>query len=740
MKKRLLTILLLLPSVIFAQLKGQALIDSLRPALPSMKNDTVKVLALLDIGSSYARLNNMDSLLRYGQLALNLSKQIGWKRGQARGLNSTGAAYLTKEEYDAAINVFSESIPICEAIDDQRLLAQAMCNMALIYDDRGNYTKALDYDFRALKVNEARNDKRGIALVAGNMGAIYNIMHDNDKALEYYTKALKLYEELDMKPNIAAMTGNLGIIYSANRNYEKAIEYGEKQLSINEALNDKRGMANAYVNLAGYYISLRKYNNADECGQKALKLSKEADAKQIAALSLQILGSNYVAQATDSSLQLTEAARLSLIDSAINNYKQASNSYIERSELQPYMDATKKLSDAYKFRGNFSSALDAYMEYDKIKDSIFSIEKSNEITKKELNYAYAKKEDSLKMEGQRKELALQKEMQLNALKYEYEKKQALAKTEKERQQLEFEEQLKRQQIENDFKQHTAELEAEHRQQTERAKAEQDKKNALTAAELKRQKNMVSAAAAVGALLLVVAIMAIRAYRQKRKDNAIIAAEKQRSEELLLNILPAEVADELKEKGGAQARQYEHVSVLFTDFIDFTGFAEHVSPQTLVNELHECFSAFDIIIGRHGMEKIKTIGDAYMAVCGLPHDNSRHAHTAVQAALEIRDFMEKRNKSKRSFKIRIGINSGPVVAGIVGVKKFAYDIWGDTVNTAARMEQHGEAGKVNISQQTYELIANDFKFQHRGKIKAKNKGEIDMYFAEVALTHAPVATA
>ena len=158
-------------------------------------------------------------------------------------------------------------------------------------------------------------------------------------------------------------------------------------------------------------------------------------------------------------------------------------------------------------------------------------------------------------------------------------------------------------------------------------------------------------------------------------------------------------------------------------------SETLTPQELVNELHACFKAFDDIIGKYGIEKIKTIGDAYLAVCGLPLANEQHPQKVVRAALEIGTFMKARHQElgNKTFEIRIGINSGSVVAGIVGVKKFAYDIWGDTVNTAARMEQNSEAGKINISGSTYELVKDQFTCEHRGKITAKGKGEVDMYF-------------
>lgn len=174
-----------------------------------------------------------------------------------------------------------------------------------------------------------------------------------------------------------------------------------------------------------------------------------------------------------------------------------------------------------------------------------------------------------------------------------------------------------------------------------------------------------------------------------------------------------------------------MTVLFTDFVNFTGISESLTPAELVEEIDYCFRAFDEIIGRHGLEKIKTIGDAYLAVAGLPMPQDNHAARAIQAAVEIREFMAHHSKKAEAKikQIRIGLSSGPVVAGVVGNKKFAFDIWGDTVNTAARMEQQSEPGKINVTGFTQELIKDQFKLTYRGKIQAKNKGEIDMYFVE-----------
>ena len=215
-----------------------------------------------------------------------------------------------------------------------------------------------------------------------------------------------------------------------------------------------------------------------------------------------------------------------------------------------------------------------------------------------------------------------------------------------------------------------------------------------------------------------------------EKNVALTDEKKKSDALLLNILPAEVAEELKSNGYAKARQFEHVTLIFTDFVNFTGISENLSPQQLVEELDYCFKGFDEIIERNQLEKIKTIGDAYLAACGMPLKDPQHAFKVVKAAQQILLFVQKRKANGGLFDIRIGIHSGPIIAGIVGNKKYAYDIWGDTVNTAARMEQNSEAHKINISESTYKQVKSSFSFIHRGKISAKNKGEMDMYYLDM----------
>lgn len=220
--------------------------------------------------------------------------------------------------------------------------------------------------------------------------------------------------------------------------------------------------------------------------------------------------------------------------------------------------------------------------------------------------------------------------------------------------------------------------------------------------------------------------------QLQERNEIIEKEQEKSESLLQNILPPIVAEELKSKGEVQPVYYDSVCVLFTDFKGFTNVAETMTVEELVKELDACFFYFDEVVQKYNLEKIKTIGDSYMCAGGLPEKNNTHVIDACLAALEIQNTMNQAKELKSMlelpyWELRIGMHVGSVIAGVVGKHKFAYDIWGDTVNTASRMESSGEPGKINISGDMYQYIKSFFHCEYRGKIQAKNKGGVDMYF-------------
>ena len=254
---------------------------------------------------------------------------------------------------------------------------------------------------------------------------------------------------------------------------------------------------------------------------------------------------------------------------------------------------------------------------------------------------------------------------------------------------------------------------------------------LLSVQKKNQRIVIWSTALVLALIAMLAFGLQRRNTFIKRTNKIIEQEKQRSENLLLNILPEETAQELKQSGKVLARRFESVTVLFTDFKGFTQYAENLSPEELVESVDYYFSKFDEIMEKHDLEKIKTVGDSYMCAAGLHFHSEGHAIKMVEAALEILQFVNESQNIKAAnetrFEIRIGISTGPVVAGVVGTKKFAYDIWGDTVNVASRMESTSEPGRINISESTYQLVKDNFNCEYRGELDVKNRGRLKMYF-------------
>jgi class 3 adenylate cyclase len=251
-------------------------------------------------------------------------------------------------------------------------------------------------------------------------------------------------------------------------------------------------------------------------------------------------------------------------------------------------------------------------------------------------------------------------------------------------------------------------------------------------ELNRQKFAKNALIAGLGLVSLIIFILYRDYLNKTKTNKLLDSQKAQIQTLLSNILPDEVAEELQRDGFATPRFYESASVLFTDFKSFTKHADHMTPQEVIAELNSCFIAFDDIMEKYNLEKIKTIGDAYMCAGGIPVPDPNHYWNMVKAAKDIQATILMRNREREAkglppWEIRIGIHVGPIVAGVVGKKKYAYDIWGSTVNIASRMESNGEPGQINISSATFDLIKDEYACTHRGKIYAKNVGDIDMYF-------------
>jgi class 3 adenylate cyclase len=260
---------------------------------------------------------------------------------------------------------------------------------------------------------------------------------------------------------------------------------------------------------------------------------------------------------------------------------------------------------------------------------------------------------------------------------------------------------------------------------------------LHSKQLRRGSQLRNVLLIVGLGLAVLSFILYRLFSKTRLAKIAAEKEKRKSDELLLNILPAEIAEELKKKGKVDAQEFDNVTILFTDFVGFTEASEKIRPQELVRELHHIYSRFDEISSRYGVEKIKNIGDAYMAAGGLPLATEVSVRNTVLAALYMQEYLIKRQQERSAaglpvFEMRVGVHTGPVVAGIIGVKKFQYDVWGDTVNTANRMETNSAPGRVNISDATYAFIKHDpdFVFEERSIVEVKGKGEMQMYFVKL----------
>ena len=217
-------------------------------------------------------------------------------------------------------------------------------------------------------------------------------------------------------------------------------------------------------------------------------------------------------------------------------------------------------------------------------------------------------------------------------------------------------------------------------------------------------------------------------RQLKRQHEALASEQAKTEQLLLNILPRKIAQRLKSGEEHIADAFPNVSVLFADMVGFTAMSRTMTASALVEVLGDLFSRFDLITEKHGLEKIKTIGDCYMLAGGVPDPMDDHAHAVIDAAIEFCTALEEmRERTGGALRMRIGVHSGPIVAGVIGLRKFTYDLWGDTVNVASRMESTGEPGRIHVSVNTANLIKNDFKLESRGSIEVKSLGQVETFF-------------
>lgn len=687
-----------------------------------LTEDTVRAKLLTDLARGFYGVSPRTGL-EYADKAIALADKLGDKKFLAGAYSAKGSNKMALSDYATALDYYQKALAINERTGNQRGIANNFNNIGVIYQSIFEYPKALEYYHKTLTINEQIGNKTGLTNVLGNIGNIYNELRDYTKAIEYYQRALTISESTGNMQSQSGILVNIGNVYTRLADFPKALEYKQRALAISEKLGNQPGVANNLSNIGNVYAQLSDYPKALQYHQQALAINENIQDKKGIAANLSGIGTVHLSQ-KNYALAAEFAQKARDLAHSIGF-------------LSTESEALLNLSKIYEATNRYDSAHSAYRQFILLRDSMDNVEVQKQVTKKTLQFEFSKTADSLQQQQLLTDAKLNQQILLAAKQQqELMLKQNsidLANKEKALQHLAYlksQADLQYAQSQTRAKEEQLTLaENEKKLQATRVNLQQAQLQ-LKDRELQSQKTQRVFYLAGIALLALLSFFIFRNYKNQQKSNRIISLEKQKSDDLLRNILPNEVALELKESGKALARNYDEVTVLFTDFVDFTKFSENSSPQQLVSELHACFKAFDEIMEKHGLEKIKTIGDAYMAVSGLPLPDVQHARKAALAALDIQRYIRDRQRTQPDgFDIRIGLNSGPVVAGIVGVKKFAYDIWGDTVNTASRMESSSEPGKINISGTTYTLLKQDFQCVHRGRITAKNKGEIDMYFLE-----------
>ena len=517
------------------------------------------------------------------------------------------------------------------------------------------------------------------------LGNGYRLKGDFKQALKFYFKSLDYANKLNDRKGIAYSNIEIGNVYSLSGNTANADLYYNKGIEVLRIEQDSTSLGSALFNAGDEYLRIGNLEKALEFTIEAEKIFFKVDYFLGRAYSLGNLGRINAKMGND--------------DLAERNLNSAIVLLQDMSAQNAIADFLISLSEVYSEKGDQEKAL-----------------------------RYANRSLAISKKFGFKNYIADANLKLSQL---YEKAQDTAKT-----YMHYKDFIT-------YRDSVRNLESVREMANLRTDFEISQKQAEVDLLNQQKKNQQNIVIAVLVALFLILLLSIGLYRRNnfiKRTNLIIEREKNRSEHLLRNILPEGTALELKETGKVKAKKFDSVSVLFTDFEGFTKFSESLSPEDLVASVDFYFSKFDKIIEKYGLEKIKTIGDSYMCAAGVPYPMKDHATIMLHAAMEILAFVEQTKKEQLGigahFEIRIGINSGPLIAGVVGSKKFAYDIWGDAVNMASRMESCSEIGKINISEDTFQLVKDSFMCKERGKIEVKNKGLMSMYFVESNKEYGP----
>lgn len=598
-------------------------------------------------------------------------------------------AVISTQPLDA-IRLGENLISDCKRNGNEKLEAYLYHVMGVAYYKTEKCKEALDWYTQSLWIRQKIKDEKGQSLTQNNIGLVYHKMGLWDDALEYFLRALALKEKINDPTSIGTTLINLSEIYLRKSDFIEASNVLYKALAIYEKLNDSNSTAMIFQNIGLAHKLQGDYEYALKMYFQSLEIEKNTNDY----IRLMELYNNIgvVYYETNQFELAKKNFQEALLLGEAHNYKTGITfSLINLSNVfkqeKKYNEATVYLErciELCKQTNNISEQITATFNLGSIYQEMKEHVQAETLLLNALELAI--KHQSRDLESNLyQSLSLLYENAGNLVKaIEYHKKYSESKDKL--------------------------LNVENTKALNELKTKYEVEKKEQESEIHRLKSI-----------------------ELKEALDSLTIEKNRSEELLLNILPYSIANELKTNGKVKARNYEQTTVIFIDVRNFTKHSMTHSPEELVAEIDACFGLFDDITEKYPIEKIKTIGDAYLCVSGIPEKVENNAEVIIMAALDMKaalnSYYKEKDEHSIKFDFRFGVHSGPLIAGVVGKKKFEYDIWGDTVNTAARMEQSGEIGQINISEETYQLVKDKFICIPRGKQEAKNKGMVNMYFVE-----------
>ncbi|MEM9917520.1 MAG: adenylate/guanylate cyclase domain-containing protein [Bacteroidota bacterium] len=639
-------------------------------------------------------------------------------------------SYSSTNQIDSAAFFLGQILDHYQEKKDTNNIVKTYQDIVDLHNKANQYTEALALNQKILTLLEAENNPRQIAAIYNNIGFDYNSLKDYDESIEYFLEASKISKKNKLK-GLDAIYTNIAIAYQNSGNAQKSLDYLQLALR-NIPFSEKQKRLETENLISSLYFYEDDLYNAQQYNGSVIN---SGVAKQHP----ELLSEGYLI-----------AAR---IHEGLYEFEQALSFYQKHLEIKDSLRLAElirqqELLQQQVLLERAEKEIKLLMVNQEVKDLQIN---QLELAKDKLQLESEQQEKELELLRKEKEIELAntraKELDIARAKQALElSNQRLLSQQQESKIIRLQQQEQEQELQ--LAKQRLDLAAKEAAESEKVREIDQLKSQREIDQLKLQKDdnfrrFVYGLLGMLGLILTLILGGLLYFRKSsqtlsRQNQQIeaqkseIESQRNQSDQLLLNILPAETAQELKEKGTATPRKYKMVTVLFSDFSGFTGISANMTPEMLIEELNTCFRAFDEIIERHHLEKIKTIGDAYMCAGGIPVPNNSNPADAIAASLEMNQFMEQRILAKAKagepyWEMRIGIHTGPCIAGVVGKNKFAYDIWGDTVNTASRMETNGLIGKINISEETYLLIKDQFDCEFRGEVDVRHKGKIKMYF-------------